>query len=95
MKVTGIGIVRRVDDLGRIVLPKELRRTMGIREGTPMEISSSTEGILLTKYCPEINLNILAQQLDEAVEDACIESEKSTIIKRSIQEIQRVLQTVN
>lgn len=41
------GIIRRVDDLGRIVLPKEVRRKVGISEGTPMEIFTSDEGIVL------------------------------------------------
>jgi transcriptional pleiotropic regulator of transition state genes len=46
------GIVRRVDDLGRIVLPKELRRTMDIKEGDPMEIFVDGESIVLKKYVP-------------------------------------------
>ena len=47
MKATGI--VRRIDDLGRIVIPKEIRRTMRIREGDPMEIFTSREGEILLK----------------------------------------------
>ena len=50
MKATGI--VRRVDDLGRIVLPKELRQTMGIRTGDPMEIYTDADSIILRKYAP-------------------------------------------
>ena len=51
MKATGI--VRRIDDLGRIVIPKEIRRTQRIREGDPMEIFTSHEGeIMLKKYSP-------------------------------------------
>lgn len=50
MKATGI--VRRVDDLGRIVLPKELRQTMGIRTGDPMEIHTDADSIILRKYAP-------------------------------------------
>jgi AbrB family transcriptional regulator (stage V sporulation protein T) len=47
------GIVRRIDDLGRIVVPKEIRRTLRIREGDPLEIVASHEGeILLKKYSP-------------------------------------------
>ncbi|MBQ2798276.1 MAG: AbrB/MazE/SpoVT family DNA-binding domain-containing protein, partial [Ruminiclostridium sp.] len=42
MKATGI--VRRIDDLGRVVIPKEIRRTMRIREGTPLEIYTSVDG---------------------------------------------------
>lgn len=48
MKATGI--VRRVDELGRLVIPKELRRTLGIKEGDPMEIFSTDEGIVLRPY---------------------------------------------
>ena len=50
MKATGI--VRRVDDLGRIVLPKDLRQTMGIRTGDPMEIYTDADNIILRKYAP-------------------------------------------
>ena len=47
MKATGI--VRRIDELGRIVIPKEIRRTHKIREGTPLEIYSSDNGELTLK----------------------------------------------
>ena len=51
MKATGI--VRRIDDLGRVVVPKEIRRTLRIREGEPMEIFTGREGeIVLKKYSP-------------------------------------------
>jgi transcriptional pleiotropic regulator of transition state genes len=50
MKSTGI--VRRIDDLGRVVLPKELRRTYGIEEGDPMEIFTDEDSIILRKYQP-------------------------------------------
>lgn len=50
MKATGI--VRRVDDLGCIVLPKDLRQTMGIRAGDPMEIYTDADSIILRKYAP-------------------------------------------
>ena len=51
MKATGI--VRRIDDLGRIVIPKEIRRTLHIRETDPMEIFTDAEGqIILKKYSP-------------------------------------------
>ena len=48
MKSTGI--VRRMDDLGRIVVPKELRTTYGIKEGDPIEIMTDERGILLAPY---------------------------------------------
>lgn len=51
MKATGV--VRRIDDLGRIVIPKEIRRTMRIREGDPIEIFTDREGeVILKKYSP-------------------------------------------
>ena len=49
MKATGI--IRRMDDLGRIVIPKELRRTMGVREGDPLELTINKSGnLVLTPY---------------------------------------------
>ncbi len=51
MKATGI--VRRIDDLGRVVIPKEIRRTMRIREGDPLEIFTKTDGeVIFKKYSP-------------------------------------------
>ncbi|MCI8407151.1 MAG: AbrB/MazE/SpoVT family DNA-binding domain-containing protein [Oscillospiraceae bacterium] len=51
MKATGI--VRRIDDLGRVVIPKEIRRTMRIREGDPLEIYTSSDGeVVFKKYSP-------------------------------------------
>ena len=52
MKATGI--VRRIDDLGRVVIPKEIRRTLRIKEGTPLEIFTDKEGeIILKKFLPK------------------------------------------
>ena len=63
MKATGI--VRRIDDLGRIVVPKEIRRTLKLREGDPMEIYTAEGGIvMLRKYSP---LQNIASQADEYV----------------------------
>jgi len=50
MKSTGI--VRRIDDLGRIVIPKEIRRTFNIQEGDPLEIGVNDQEIILRKYVP-------------------------------------------
>ena len=56
MKATGI--VRRIDDLGRVVIPKEIRRTLRIREGDPLEIFTDREGqVILKKYSPIGELN--------------------------------------
>ena len=62
MKATGI--VRRIDDLGRVVVPKEIRRTLHIREGDPLEIFTDHEGgIVLRKYSPIGELSGFAKQL--------------------------------
>ena len=51
MKATGI--VRRIDDLGRVVIPKEIRRPMRIREGDPLEIFTAADGeVIFKKYSP-------------------------------------------
>lgn len=48
MKATGI--IRRVDDLGRVIIPKEIRRSVGIREGDPLEIFLHEDGVCFKKY---------------------------------------------
>ena len=62
MKATGI--VRRIDELGRIVIPKEIRRTMRIREGDPLEIFTDRDGeVIFKKYSPVGELSDFAAQL--------------------------------
>ena len=64
MKATGI--VRRIDDLGRIVIPKEIRRTLRIREGDPLEIYTEKDGeVIFKKYSPMGDLQAVAAQLCE------------------------------
>jgi AbrB family transcriptional regulator, stage V sporulation protein T len=59
MKATGI--VRRIDDLGRIVVPKEIRRTLRLREGDPMEIYTGRDGVvMLKKYSPLHDMSVLS-----------------------------------
>lgn len=66
MKATGI--VRRIDDLGRIVIPKEIRRTLRIREGDPLEIFTDVDGqIVLKKYSPIGELGNFAKEYAEAL----------------------------
>ena len=62
MKATGI--VRRIDDLGRVVIPKEIRRTLRIREGDPLEIYTATDGeVIFKKYSPVGELAEFASQI--------------------------------
>lgn len=66
MKATGI--VRRIDDLGRVVIPKEIRRTLRIREGDPLEIFTDREGeIILKKYSPIGELGVFAKEYAESL----------------------------
>ena len=66
MKATGI--VRRIDDLGRVVIPKEIRRTMRIREGDPLEIFTDKDGeLIFKKYSPIGELSDFARQLCESI----------------------------
>ena len=66
MKATGI--VRRIDDLGRVVIPKEIRRTLRIREGDPLEIYTEKDGeVIFKKYSPMGDLQDFAVQLCESI----------------------------
>ena len=66
MKATGI--VRRIDDLGRIVIPKEIRRTLRIRESDPLEIFTDKEGeIILKKYSPIGELGTFAKEYADSL----------------------------
>jgi len=66
MKATGI--VRRIDDLGRVVIPKEIRRTMRIREGDPLEIFTDNDGeVIFKKYSPIGELAPFAAQYAEVM----------------------------
>ncbi len=83
MKTTGV--VRRKDDLGRVVIPKEIRKTLRIKEGDPLEIFTDKEGeIILKKYSPIGELSEFATEYAETLAKttghiACI-TDKDTII---------------
>ena len=83
MKATGV--VRRIDDLGRIVIPKEIRRTLRIKEGDPLEIFTDREGqVILKKYSPIGELSEFATEYAETLAKttghiACI-TDKDTVI---------------
>ncbi|MGI5898357.1 MAG: stage V sporulation protein T [Christensenellales bacterium] len=86
MKATGI--VRRIDELGRVVIPKEIRRTLRIREGDPLEIFTDRDGeVILKKYSPVGELSNFAKEYTESLyralgHVACI-SDKDLIISAS------------
>ncbi len=69
MKATGI--VRRIDDLGRVVIPKEIRRTLRIREGDPLEIFVDRDGeVILKKYSPIGELGEFAKEYAESIAES-------------------------
>lgn len=69
MKATGI--VRRIDELGRVVIPKEIRRTLRIREGDPLEIFTDRDGeVILKKYSPIGELGDFAKEYAESLYQA-------------------------
>lgn len=83
MKATGI--VRRIDDLGRVVIPKEIRRTLRIREGDPLEIYVDREGeVILKKYSPVGELGDFAKEycdsLFEAVGHIVMISDRDNVV---------------
>ena len=83
MKATGV--VRRIDDLGRVVIPKEIRKTLRIKEGDPLEIFTDKEGeVILKKYSPIGELSEFAAGYAETLAKttghiACI-TDKDTVI---------------
>lgn len=80
------GIVRRIDDLGRVVIPKEIRRTMKIREGDPLIISTTENGVLFEKY--DVNADItdsLKQVIDNYEDD---------LTKDEIESIRKVIKSI-
>ena len=86
MKATGI--VRRIDDLGRVVIPKEIRRTLRIREGDPLEIFTDREGgVILKKYSPIGELSDFsreyAESLQQAIGHIVLIADKDAIISSS------------
>jgi AbrB family transcriptional regulator (stage V sporulation protein T) len=83
MKATGI--VRRIDDLGRVVIPKEIRRTLRIREGDPLEIFVDRDGeVILKKYSPIGELGDFAKEYAESLSEAlghiCLITDRDVII---------------
>ncbi len=83
MKATGI--VRRIDDLGRVVIPKEIRRTLRIREGDPLEIFVDRDGeVILKKYSPIGELGDFAKEyadsLNESVGHIALIADRDTVI---------------
>ncbi len=65
------GITRRIDELGRIVVPKEIRYNLGIRDGEPLEIYTSDNAIIIKKYSQVENIKDTSQNLCNIIYDTC------------------------
>ena len=78
------GIVRRIDELGRLVIPKELRKTLRIKEGDPLEIYASKDQLVLKKYSPITTINNIAQAIADSIhnltEKTCLVTDSDNVI---------------
>lgn len=89
MKETGI--IRRIDDLGRIVIPKEVRLKAGISVNDPFEICYNENGVYFKKYRTEPNLQLMIANLYNAVCDAGLAQKKQKALIACIIEAERIL----
>lgn len=78
------GIVRRIDELGRVVIPKELRKTLRIREGDPLEIFTDKDQLVFKKYSPIATINTFASAvadgIEELTEKTCLITDNDAVI---------------
>lgn len=78
------GIVRRIDELGRVVIPKEIRKTLRIKEGDPLEIYTDKESLFIKKYSPITSINdfvkIVADGIEELTGKICIITDNDSIL---------------
>ena len=81
------GIVRRIDDLGRVVIPKEIRKTLRIKEGDPLEIYTNKDQLIFKKYSPMLALEeyatSVADGISELTEKCCIITDNEQVIYAS------------
>lgn len=91
------GIIRRIDDLGRVVVPRDMRKSMGLQEGTPLEVCATEEGILFKKYDPGITLMDIVKNLESALDDNYVELgvDKTREIRLCISDLKEILKEVN
>ena len=86
MKATGI--VRRIDDLGRVVIPKEMRKTLRIKEGDPLEIYTDLDQLVFKKYSPIISIDgyakMVAEGLTQLIDKPCAVTDTDKIVHISL-----------
>lgn len=87
------GIMRRIDDLGRIVIPKEIRKTLCIREGDPLELSVDGDKIILELYLPTYDYEERIKRLIKALEqDEFLQEEREKAIE-ALKEVCKIFST--
>ncbi|MBQ3219227.1 MAG: AbrB/MazE/SpoVT family DNA-binding domain-containing protein [Clostridia bacterium] len=78
------GITRRIDELGRIVIPRELRKILRIKDGDPLEFYSNKDEIIIKKYSPiaaiSLNAQVVADGINELTEKPCIVVDKDQVV---------------
>ena len=78
------GMVRRIDELGRVVIPKEIRKTLRIKEGDPLEIYTDKEELVLKKYSPMASLGDFSPSVAEGIEkitdNSCIITDTDKVL---------------
>jgi AbrB family looped-hinge helix DNA binding protein len=88
MKSTGF--VRRIDQLGRVVIPKEIRSSSGFTEGQPLEFFTENGEIILKKYNVALTVNVILKALRETISEE-YEGEKAEKISEKIKELSSLL----
>lgn len=91
------GIIRRIDDLGRVVVPRDMRKSFGLQEGTPLEVCATEEGILFKKYDPGITLLDIVKNLESALNDNYVELrvDATREIRMCISDLKEILKEAN
>ncbi len=91
----GTGIVRRIDELGRVVIPKEIRKTLRIKEGDPLEIYTDKENLVIKKYSPISSINdyvkIVADGIEELTEKICVITDNDLVLYLSKGKMKEVI----
>lgn len=87
------GIIRRIDELGRVVIPKEIRRSMGIKEGDPLEIYTDREGgVVFRKY--EVSENVDPDSLVEFADDRRLTLEEREHLHNEADYLRRLIREI-
>lgn len=86
------GLIRNIDILGRICLPKGFRNQHGIKNGDPVEIFDTGEGILLKRYDPEPDILEKVGEIERLLDSAALPVRKTVEIRGQIEDIRNVLE---